>query len=71
MPNTDRSLPIQCPRCHHDGSRLVIKSYTVMTLTCGSCLHMWASDLTALPAEVRKKIPDALEVSSVLHHRSH
>jgi Zn ribbon nucleic-acid-binding protein len=67
MPNRDRSLPIQCPKCHHDGSTLLIKSYTVMTLMCVSCRHMWASDLMSLPAEVQKKIPDTLQVSSLLH----
>jgi uncharacterized Zn finger protein len=64
MPNTGGPLPIQCPKCQHDGSMLVIKSYTVMTLTCASCGHFWASDLLSLPAEIQKRIPDALQDSS-------
>jgi transcription elongation factor Elf1 len=67
MPKKDRSLPIQCPKCHHHGSTLLIKSYTVMTLMCVSCRHMWASDLMSLPAEIQKKIPDTFQVSSLLH----
>ena len=47
MPNTDRPLPIQCPKCQHDGPTLVIKSYTVMTLMCASCRHMWATAISA------------------------
>jgi uncharacterized Zn finger protein len=64
MPNTGRPLPIQCPKCQHDGSTLVIKSYTVVTLTCASCCHFWASDLLSLPAEIQTKIPDALQDAS-------
>ena len=64
MPSTGRPLPIRCPKCQHDGSTLVIRSYTVMTLTCAGCGHFWASDLLSLPAEIQKKIPDALQDSS-------
>jgi transcription initiation factor TFIIIB Brf1 subunit/transcription initiation factor TFIIB len=56
MPNTDRPLPIQCPKCQHDGSTLVVKSYTVMTLTCASCGHFWATVVASLPPDVQEEI---------------
>jgi hypothetical protein len=37
MPNTNRPLPIQCPKCQHNGSTLLVKSLTILTLTCASC----------------------------------
>ena len=60
VPNTNRPLPIPCPKCHHDGSRLVVRSLTVMSLTCANCGHFWATDLESLPPEIQKKVPDAL-----------
>jgi Zn ribbon nucleic-acid-binding protein len=58
--NTDFPLPIQCPKCQHVGSMLLIKSITVMTLKCDSCGHTWATDLASLPPDIRDKVPDAL-----------
>jgi uncharacterized Zn finger protein len=54
MPNTGRPLPIQCPKCQHDGPRVVIKSYTVMTLTCASCGHFWATAISAPSRDAKK-----------------
>jgi len=42
------------------GSLLIVKSTTVMMLTCANCRHTWATDLTSLPPEIQEKIPDAL-----------
>jgi hypothetical protein len=39
---------------------LIVKSVTVMTLTCASCGHTWATDLPSLPPEIRDRIPDVL-----------
>jgi hypothetical protein len=60
VPNTNSPLPIQCPKCQHNGSRLVVRSLTVMSLTCANCGHFWATDLESLPLEIQEKIPDAL-----------
>jgi Zn ribbon nucleic-acid-binding protein len=60
VPNTDRPLPIQCPKCQHNGSKLVVRSLTVMSVTCAKCGHFWATDLESLPPEIQEKIPDAL-----------
>ena len=60
VPNTNRPLPIQCPKCQHNGSRLVVRSLTVMSLTCAKCGHFWAADMESLPPEIQEKIPDAL-----------
>ena len=60
VPNTNRPLPIQCPKCQHNGSRLVVKSLTVMSVTCANCGHFWATDLESLPPEIQERIPDAL-----------
>lgn len=60
MPNTKRPLPIQCPKCQHTGSTLVVKSLTVMSVTCANCGHFWATDLESLPPEIQEKIPEAL-----------
>jgi len=61
MPNTDRPLPIECPKCHYDGCLLVVKSLTVMTVTCVSCRHTWATDVASLPVDVQARVPDAVE----------
>ncbi len=60
VPNTNSPLPIQCPKCQHNGSRLVVRSLTVMSLTCANCGHFWATDVESLPPEIQEKIPDAL-----------
>ena len=60
VPNTNRPLPIPCPRCQHVGSLLVVKSTTVMMLTCTNCRHTWATDMASLPQDIQEKIPDAL-----------
>jgi hypothetical protein len=39
---------------------LVVKSATVMMLTCANCRHTWAIDMASLPPEVQEKIPDVL-----------
>jgi hypothetical protein len=56
MPNTNNPLPIQCPKCQHDGSRLVVKSISVMTLTCAGCAHTWATRIDWLPADIQEKV---------------
>jgi len=60
MPNTNRPLPIQCPKCEHVGGLLVVKSFTVMTATCASCRHTWATDLLTLPPEIQIRVTDVL-----------
>ena len=56
MPNTKNSLPIQCPKCHHVGCRLLAESFTVMTLRCAGCHHAWATDLSFLSPEIQEKV---------------
>jgi transcription elongation factor Elf1 len=56
MPNTNAPLPIQCPECQHRGSTLVVKSLTVLTVTCASCRHTWATALEWLPEEIQEKV---------------
>jgi hypothetical protein len=60
MPNTGRPLPIRCPKCQNDGSTLVIKSYTVMTLTCASCRHFWATVVEWLPPNIQEEVTQTL-----------
>ena len=61
VPNTNEPLPIRCPKCHYDGCLLVVKSLTVMTVTCVSCRHTWATDMQSLPAAVQERVPDAID----------
>jgi transcription elongation factor Elf1 len=56
VPNTNNPLPIKCPRCDHNGGRLVVKSITVMTVKCASCAHFWATDLRSLSPEIQEKV---------------
>ena len=56
MPNTNRPLPISCPKCRYEGSTLVVKSISVMTLTCVSCFHTWAAELAALPGDIQIRV---------------
>jgi hypothetical protein len=56
MPNTNNPLPIVCPKCHHNGSTLIVQSRTVITLKCADCRHTWATDLDALPGELQDKV---------------
>ena len=60
-PNTNRPLPIECPKCHYDGCLLVVKSLTVMTVTCVHCRHTWATEMTSLPPDVQERIPKVLQ----------
>jgi hypothetical protein len=60
MPNTGNPLPILCPKCHHDRSKLVAESITVITVTCASCHHTWATDVSFLTPEIREKVHVAL-----------
>ena len=61
MPNTDRPLPIECPKCHYDGCLLVVKSLTVMTVTCVRCRHTWATGMESLSPDIQARIPSAIE----------
>jgi hypothetical protein len=61
MPNTGNPLPIQCPKCQHEGSRLVVKGFTVMTLTCASCRHTWSARFDWLPDDIQEKVRIAVQ----------
>ena len=61
MPNTNRPLPIPCPKCHHDGSTLVAMSQTIITVTCASCRHSWATELDTLPLDIQVNVQVAVE----------
>jgi len=63
MPNTNRPLPIQCPKCQHVGALLVAKSLTVMTATCATCHHFWATEFEWLPPDLQRKVTDTLRNS--------
>jgi transcription elongation factor Elf1 len=52
MPNTDRHLPINCPKCRQVGCTLVVKGITIITVTCASCAHTWATRLDFLPDDI-------------------
>ena len=56
MPNTNRPLEIQCPKCPHIGCTLMVRSITVITVTCASCRHTWSTRLDFLPENVQRKI---------------
>ena len=58
MPNTNRPLPIRCPKCDHNGSKLVVKGLTVMTVTCASCHHTWATNVDDLSSEIQERVHD-------------
>jgi transcription elongation factor Elf1 len=60
VPNSNCPLPIPCPKCQHVGSMLVVKSTTVMMLTCANCRHTWATEMASLPQDIQEKIPDVL-----------
>ena len=53
MPNTDRHLPIHCPKCPHIGCTLIVKGITIITVTCASCAHTWATRLDFLPDDIQ------------------
>ena len=50
VPNTDRPLPIPCPKCQHTGCTLVV----VMAIECPNCRHSWATELEALPEDIQR-----------------
>jgi transcription elongation factor Elf1 len=56
MPNTDRHLPIHCPKCPHVGCTLLVKGITIITVTCASCAHTWATRLDFLPDDVQATV---------------
>ena len=61
MPNTNNPLPLQCPKCQHVGGLLVVKSLTVMTVTCASCKHFWATRIDFLPLDIQEKVHRVLQ----------
>ena len=61
----DRPLPVQCPRCKHDGNRLLVRSMTVITLACNSCRHAWATTLDALEPAIQEQVQTALLETSI------
>jgi hypothetical protein len=64
MANTmTRPLPIPCPKCEHTGCALVVKSITIITVTCISCTHTWATRLEWLPDDLQ---PTVLAILSQL-----
>ena len=56
VPNSHPPLPICCPQCHHEGCMLMVKSLTIITVTCASCRHTWAAALEWLPREIQEKV---------------
>jgi hypothetical protein len=56
VPNTDRPLPIECPKCQHVRSKLRVTSLTVMTVTCASGGHTWSADLPSLPLDIQDAV---------------
>jgi uncharacterized Zn finger protein len=38
----------RCPHCGNDTSQLLVRSRTVLTLTCQRCAHVWSLDLTVM-----------------------
>jgi hypothetical protein len=60
VPNSNQPLPIQCPKCQHVSCVLVVKSITVMMVTCASCGHTWAIEYKSLPEDIQEKVPGAL-----------
>ena len=56
MPNTNSPLRIECPKCHYNRGKLVAESRTVLTVTCASCRHTWATDLSVLSPEIQQRV---------------
>jgi Zn ribbon nucleic-acid-binding protein len=56
VPNSNKPLPIYCPKCNHNGSMLIVQSLTVIMVKCDDCRHTWATDLESLPDEVQEKV---------------
>ena len=61
LPNTNRPLPITCPKCQHEGSTLVVKSLSIMTVACATCGHTWATEMDVLPPDIQAKVRVVLE----------
>jgi ribosomal protein L37AE/L43A len=56
VPNTDRVLPIQCPKCQYGGSTLVARGLTIITLKCISCAYTWAMQFDSLSPDIQEQI---------------
>jgi len=56
VPNTERPLPIKCPKCQHVGGKLRVRSLTVMMVTCENCSYTWATDLPSLPEDIQDAV---------------
>jgi hypothetical protein len=56
VPNTERPLPIECPKCQYGHSKLVVKSLTIMMVKCANCGHSWATTLDALQPDIQEKV---------------
>jgi uncharacterized Zn finger protein len=60
-PNTNQPLPIQCPKCHRDGSKVIVSSVTVMTCTCERCGHVWATEMPSIPEDIQQRVREVLD----------
>ena len=49
-------LAIRCPHCGHDLARLLVNSYSVVTLTCATCSHRWSVEISSLPDSLREQL---------------
>ena len=56
MPNTNRPLPIQCPKCQRLECTLMVESATIMLVRCVRCQHAWATQIDWLTPEIREKV---------------
>lgn len=56
MPNTNIPLQIQCPKCQQIGCTLVVRSVSIITVSCVRCRHAWAAALEDLSHDVQQKV---------------
>jgi hypothetical protein len=61
VPNTNNPLPIECPKCHHTGSMLIVQSFTVVMVKCDGCRHTWVAAVDSLPAEIQERVHAVLQ----------
>lgn len=60
MPQSERAdstLPLHCPKCDHDGAKLSVSSHTILTVECLACGHAWSAEISALPEQLRVRLP--------------
>ena len=60
MPADATTIPVACPRCHHNTATLTLSSASVVSVQCVKCGHDWSVEIAEMSAPVRDAVQIAM-----------